>query len=120
MGILLRLEILNKNHLYQEVFNETIDYFYKMSKITGTLWEHDSIFASLNHCFTSYVINIILEANFGLTFIDYKNKYIYLNKKGFYEDAKVEIPLKNDKLILESRDNKLSYKLPTNYKIIWN
>lgn len=120
MGILLRLMILNKYGLYNKVFNESIEYFYKMAITNGTLWEHDSIFASLNHCFTSFIVNIILEANFGLTFIDYKNKNIYLNKVGLYDEAKVIIPIKKDKLILETKDNKLNYILPKDYKIIWN
>ncbi len=119
MGNLLRLMILNRYNLSKQVFKESIDYFYKMAIKTGTLWEFDSVYASLNHCFTSFLVNIILNANFGLTSINYKNKIIYMKKKTLLDEAKVEIPIKNDKFTLIACNGKLKYQLPKNYKIIW-
>lgn len=38
---------------YDRVIKESVDYFYKMASITGTLWEHDRTCASCNHGFAS-------------------------------------------------------------------
>lgn len=119
MGNLLRLMILNRYDLPLKVFNETIDYFYKMAIKTGTLWEFDSVYASLNHCFTSFIVNIIITANFGLNYIDYKNKVIHMKKNALYDDANIIIPIKKDKFSLIAKNNKLTYSLPKGYEIIF-
>lgn len=119
MGNILRLMILNRYNLSKQVFKESIDYFYKMATKTGTLWEFDSVYASLNHCFTSFLVNIILRANFGLESIDYQNKIIYMKNNALLENANLEIPIKNDKFIITASEGKLKYKLPKDYKIIW-
>lgn len=119
MGNLLRLMILNKYNLGQQVLKESIDYFYKMATMTGTLWEFDSVFASLNHCFTSFLVNIVMNANFGLESIDYKNKIIKLRKNALLDDALASFPIGKDRLVLEAKDKKLKYSLPKSYNIEW-
>ncbi len=117
MGIMMRLSLLNRYGCDNLVFKETIEYFYKMSSLTGTLWEHDSVFASLNHCFTSYIINIFLDASFGLKWIDYKNNVIYMQKKPYSLDGEVDIPVGKEKLILSCKNGTLSIQKPSDFKI---
>lgn len=120
MGIMLRLMILNKYRLTNKVFKESVEYFYKMANLTGTLWEHDNVFASLNHCFTSYIVNIILNANFGLDWIDNQNKIVYLYKKAALHDGVVIVPCNNNESIKFIVSNKrLDFELPNNYRILW-
>lgn len=120
MGIMMRLSLLNRYGYDKFVFKETIEYFYKMSSLTGTLWEHDSVFASLNHCFTSNIINIFLDASFGLKWIDSKNKVIHMHKKDYILDGKAIVPLGNEKLILSSKKGNLFVKKPNDFKIKLN
>lgn len=119
MGIMMRLSILNRYGLASLVFKETIEYFFKMSQLTGTLWEHDSVFASLNHCFTSYIINIFLDANFGLEAIDYKKKIIVMRKNALLEEGRVRLPLGGNALVLAAKNKELRVKKPRDYVIQW-
>lgn len=120
MGIMMRLSLLNRYGYNEQVFKETVEYFYKMSSLTGTLWEHDSVFASLNHCFTSYIINIFLDASFGLKWIDNKNKVIHMDKKTPMLEGRVSIPLGKERLTLSMRHKKFTIVKPNDYKLEWN
>ncbi len=117
MGIMMRLSLLNRYGYDNLVFQETIEYFYKMSSLTGTLWEHDSVFASLNHCFTSYIINIFLDASFGLKWIDNKNKIVHMHKKDLLIEGRVILPIEDKRLIISAKNNKLSVRKPRDYKL---
>lgn len=55
IGNYLRLCLLKDHGYYNKVKEESVDYFYKMACETGTLWEHDSVFGSLDHGFASYI-----------------------------------------------------------------
>ena len=121
MGIMMRLTILNRNGYTDQVFDETVEYFYKMASLTGTLWEHDSVFASLNHCFTSNIVNLFLEANFGLQGIDYKNRVIHFSSHASLRDGEVSIPVgEKETLFLQAKEGKLSVKEPSGYRLKWN
>lgn len=120
MGIMMRLSLLNRYGYDNLVFKETVDYFYKMSSLTGTLWEHDSVFASLNHCFTSYIVNIFLDASFGLKWIDNKKKIIHMSQKEPVLEGHVTLPLGKEKLTLSLRKKKFLITKPDDYKIEWN
>ena len=61
IGDYLRLILLSEAGLSREVFDETLDYFYKMATLTGTLWEHDNIFGSLDHGFASFIAVLLTE-----------------------------------------------------------
>mgnify|MGYP002510834010 CR=1 FL=1 len=56
IGNYLRIELLYREGLYEEVLNNIRGYFAKMAALTGTLWEHDMPSASCNHGFASHVI----------------------------------------------------------------
>ena len=54
IGNYLRFDLLKKYGYTKILEKESKGYFLKMAKVTGTLWEHDQLFASLDHGFTSY------------------------------------------------------------------
>ena len=56
IGNYLRIELLYQDGQYEKVVDNIRGYFTKMAQLTGTLWEHDSTFASCNHGFASHVI----------------------------------------------------------------
>lgn len=120
MGIMMRLSILNRFHYYDQTYKESIEYFYKMAKLTGTLWEHDSIFASLNHAFTSYIINLLVEANFGVKNISYKDKIIYLDNRCLKNEGFIKIPIGNKYLKISYENKQLTINCPRDFKIVWN
>jgi len=118
-GDFLRLTILNKRSYFKLVLKETIEYFYKMAVKSGTLWEHDDIHASLNHAITSYIINMVFEANFGLNRIDKQTKTIYFNKVAAYKPSSVSIPLGNDEYLhLSTNGKEINIECPEDYKIV--
>lgn len=55
IGNYLRLDLLNRYGLKDQLKREVRGYFLKMARATGTLWEHDSTEASCCHGFASYV-----------------------------------------------------------------
>lgn len=56
IGNYLRIELLYVDGQYDRVIQNIKDYFYNMAVQTGTLWEHDSTYASCNHGFASHII----------------------------------------------------------------
>ncbi len=56
MGNYIRLDVMMRYGLMEEVIENIEGYFYNMACITGTLWEHDSTSASVNHGFASHVV----------------------------------------------------------------
>lgn len=56
IGNYLRLDMLYRENEKEAVIDNIKGYFYDMAKLTGTLWEHDSTFASLCHGFASHVL----------------------------------------------------------------
>ena len=100
IGDYLRLEVLLRNGYREQVLNETIDYFYKMALMTGTLWEHDSVVASLNHGFASFVANLIVYSCAGIKQIDYLNKIVHVQKiKNNIGKFEITIPFASNEFI---------------------
>ena len=64
-GIYMRLDLLMREGKREELLDEIRYYFLPMAKTTGTLWEHTSTHASLNHAFASYSVKWILYATTG-------------------------------------------------------
>ena len=63
IGNYLRLFWLLEQKEYDMVLNESVEYFYEMSRKTNTLWEHDLPKASCNHGFASVIAVILSRAN---------------------------------------------------------
>jgi alpha-L-rhamnosidase len=62
IGNYLRLDLLFRYGLADRMVEEIRGYFLYMADKTGTLWEHDSDFASCNHGFASYVAVLLRKA----------------------------------------------------------
>ena len=56
IGNYLRLDLLNRYGLKDELYDNIKGYFAYMAERTGTLWENTSDFASCNHGFASHVL----------------------------------------------------------------
>jgi len=61
IGDYLRLDILLRYGYKEKVVEEIQNFFYKMAKTTGTLWEHEDTRASCNHGFASHVIHWMVQ-----------------------------------------------------------
>jgi len=70
IGKLLRLEVLSRYGLAEQVMSEALDYFLPMAERTGTLWERDGATASCNHGFTGYLSAILLRNLLGLAVVN--------------------------------------------------
>ena len=53
VGNYLRLELMIRYGYKEQVLEECCDFFLGMAELTGTLWEHSKLNASLNHGFAS-------------------------------------------------------------------
>jgi len=53
LSLYLRLELMIRYGYKELVLEECCDFFLGMAELTGTLWEHSRLNASLNHGFTS-------------------------------------------------------------------
>ena len=119
IGNYLRLMILNRNSYYSQTYKEIISYYYKMAKLTSTLWEHDSPHASLNHGFASYILISFIEANFGLKEISLKDKRIVIDKAGLHKDGEISIPVLDDYLILRCKNGEQEVIAPNDFSIVY-
>ena len=61
VGNYMRLDILRRYGMREEMLSEIEDYFYGMAEKTGTLWEHSDNSNSCDHGFASYVIYLMRE-----------------------------------------------------------
>lgn len=71
VGNVLRLELLSRQGLCQQVLDESLAYQLHMVERTGTLWEHDGAYASCNHGFASHGgVHALLRDVLGLHRVD--------------------------------------------------
>lgn len=61
MGMYMRMELMLKWGHAEQLIKEIKLFFGHMADITGTLWEHKYMAASLNHGFTAYLCVLLLE-----------------------------------------------------------
>ena len=61
MGMYLRIELFREWGLSEQLIRELKGFFLPMARLTGTLWEHKTTRASLNHGFPSYTILVLQE-----------------------------------------------------------
>ncbi len=76
VGNVLRLELLAREGLVQQLLDEAVDYNLYMANITGTLWENDGAYASCNHGFASHVAHVLLRDVLGIQHVDAATKQI--------------------------------------------
>ncbi|MBK8974457.1 MAG: hypothetical protein IPM29_00880 [Planctomycetes bacterium] len=70
VGNVLRLELLSRQGLGQQLLDESIDYQLYMAERTGTLWENTTAHASCNHGFASHAAHVLLRDVLGVYRVD--------------------------------------------------
>ena len=78
MGHFLRFDFLSGLGQRRRIAQELKVLFLPMAQLTGTLWEHDSPRASLNHGFASHAAHVLLRDVLGVSF-DQAGRSIRLN-----------------------------------------
>ncbi len=74
---MLRLELLSRAGLSQQILDESVGYRLYMAERTGTLWENDGAYASCNHGFASHAACECLYRDvLGLASVDTVNKTV--------------------------------------------
>lgn len=85
-GNFLRLELLSREGLCQQVLDESVDYNLYMADRTGTLWENDGDYASCNHGFASHVAHILFRDVLGVYRVDAVERVVTLR----FADLKID------------------------------
>lgn len=62
IGVYLRIETMKRLGERELMLSEIKSFFSAMDAVTGTLWEHRTPSASLDHGFASYVLSVIVDA----------------------------------------------------------
>ncbi len=79
VGNVLRLELLSRYGLCQQLLDESLAYQLYMADQTGTLWENDGAYASCNHGFASHGgVHSLYRDVLGLHLVDTVNKKVAL------------------------------------------
>lgn len=115
IGNYLRLIMLTENGEKYRIAEECEDYFYYMAEATGTLWEKDSPYASLNHGFASYAGNLLVDYLTG-----YKGRHgkkLLFSKPAVDMDCTLRLPLDHGFLSIERKGGKTVREYPEGYTI---
>jgi alpha-L-rhamnosidase len=123
MGNYMRMDLLARYGLQNQMLIEIQDYFFAMADKTGTLWEHSDNRASCNHGFASYIGHVLYRDILGINNIDYVNKTITIRFSDIpVDNCSGSIPIGNDYVALKwVRDgNSINYSLksPSGFRII--
>ena len=87
IGNVLRLELLSRNGLCQQLLDESLAYHLYMVDRTGTLWEHDGTQASCDHGFASHSsVHVLYRDVLGLRGVDSIRKTVALR----FSDLKLD------------------------------
>jgi alpha-L-rhamnosidase len=76
MGNVMRIELLSRSGLTDQLVEESKLFFLPMAELTGTFWENMGNEASMNHAFGSHVIVHLFRDVLGLYRIDSVNKLV--------------------------------------------
>ncbi|MFA6561999.1 MAG: hypothetical protein WCV00_08860 [Verrucomicrobiia bacterium] len=117
IGNVLRLELLSRNGLCQQLLDESLAYHLYMADRTGTLWENDGAYASCNHGFASHCgVHVLYRDVLGLHDVDTVKKTVALR----FSDLKLDwcegvLPTPDGPVTLRWRKDsgKLLYQLTT-------
>lgn len=78
IGNMLRIELLSREGLSQQILDESRDYLLYMADRTGTLWENVGDYASCNHGFASHIVHTLYRDVLGAREIDRVHKRLKL------------------------------------------
>ena len=123
IGNVLRLELLSRYGLCQQLLDESLAYQLYMADRTGTLWENDGAYASCNHGFASHGgVHVLYRDVLGLHQVDTVNKIVQLR----FTDSSLDwcegrIPTTDGPVTLKWRlhEGQLVYQLsvPAGYRV---
>ncbi|HNW56182.1 MAG TPA: hypothetical protein PLR88_00400 [Bacteroidales bacterium] len=122
IGNYLRMDILSRYKLNNQLLSEIQDYFYKMAELTGTLWENMGWQASCNHGFASYLGHVLYRDILGIYKIDYINKEVIIRFTNIdLDECNGSMPVKDSSVELKWKrtGNQIRYsvKAPDGYKV---
>jgi alpha-L-rhamnosidase len=122
IGNVLRLELLSRSGLCQQVADEAFGYWLFMADKTGTLWENDGDYASCNHGFASHAVRVLNRDVLGLARVDVVKKEVdlrFANLKLEWCEGSLPTPDGTVALRWRKDDNKLRYKIavPAGYSV---
>ena len=87
VGNVLRLELLSRAGLSQQLLDESLAYQLYMAERTGTLWENDGAYASCNHGFASHGgVHVLYRDVLGLAAVDTVKRRVQLR----FREVKLE------------------------------
>jgi alpha-L-rhamnosidase len=78
MGNILRLELLSRAGLTDQLASEAKSYFLYMAELTGTFWENSGNEASMDHAFGSHVVVSLYRDILGLYQVDIVRKAVHV------------------------------------------
>jgi alpha-L-rhamnosidase len=78
MGNVLRLELLSRAGLTDQLAREAIANLLYMADLSGTLWENTSDEASMNHAFESHIVTALYRDILGLFQVDTVRKAVHV------------------------------------------
>ncbi len=78
MGNVLRLELLSRAGLTDQLAGEAKSYFLYMAELTGTFWENMGNEASMDHAFGSHIVVSLYRDILGLYEVDMVRKAVHL------------------------------------------
>jgi alpha-L-rhamnosidase len=123
VGNVLRLELLSRAGLSQQLLDESLAYQLYMAERTGTLWENDGAYASCNHGFASHGgVRVLYRDVLGLASVDTVKKTVQLRFTDLGLDGcEGSIPTPDGKVELRWRknDGRLRYAVgvPSGYAV---
>jgi len=122
IGNYLRMDILSRYGLQNQLLPEIQDYFYNMARQTGTLWENMASSASCNHGFASYMGHVLYRDILGIKQIDYRKREVTIQFTNIdLAECSGSIPVDNDfaELKWKRSGKQISYavKVPPGYKV---
>jgi alpha-L-rhamnosidase len=122
IGNYLRLDIISRYGLQNQLLSEIQDYFYKMAQQTGTLWEHMGSQSSCNHGFASYLGHVLYRDMLGINKIDYQTKEVTIRFTNIdLNECEGTIPVDNEAIELKWKKSgnviRYTIKVPTGYQV---
>lgn len=120
IGNYLRLSVLTEAKKYEQVLKECKEYFFHMAARTGTLWEHGTLQASLNHGFASYAANLVVGCLTGLVGVDEQKKKIYAARRTPVCKFSLRFPVKDGFVRATSDGRDTVFELAEGYEMTFN
>ena len=102
-GIYMRLDLLMRMGERKKVLGECRRIFGKMARRTGTLWEHNAIYASCDHGFASYAARWLIWALTGYDCLSAAPAA----KEGIGIDCDMSVPLRKGRLKIKVENNRV-------------